>query len=170
LGCRKIQPLRRDRRGPRHAGCFAYRLHPVTIGQDGDGDDVTSAVVEPTEPVKRGPVVRGQALTALQALGDVLADRGEVKLGEKWPANRQCVSVEAWREYCDQHSLSSGTGESTRRTAFHKAQTQLQNKRNVRVAADALCMASGDMRGPASSGRVAASDRDLRQAPCKGTH
>jgi hypothetical protein len=89
--------------------------------------------MEPTEPVKRGPVVRGQALTALQALGDALADRGEVKLGEKSPANRQCVSLEGWQEYCDRHSLLSGTGESTRRTAFHKARTQLQNKGIVRV-------------------------------------
>jgi hypothetical protein len=114
-------------------GCFAYTLVPVTIGQDGDGDEVTSAVVEPTEPVRRRPIVRGQALTALQALGEALADRGEVKLGEKWPANRQCVSLEVWQEYCDRHSLSNGTGDSTKRTAFHKAQTQLQNKGIVRV-------------------------------------
>jgi hypothetical protein len=42
--------------------------------------------------------------------------------------------------------------------------------RSASIAADALCMASGDMWGPAGPGRVGASDRDLRQAPCKGTH
>lgn len=114
-------------------GCFAYKLRSVSLGHDDDGDEVTSAVVEPTEAPLRKPKVTGQALTALQALGDALADHGEVKRGELWPANRQCVSLEIWRENCDRHSLSSGEGDSTKRTAFHKARTQLQNKGIVRV-------------------------------------
>jgi hypothetical protein len=63
----------------------------------------------------RGPNVRGQAL------GDALAHHGAVKLGDLWPDNRQCVSLEVWREFCDRHSLSSGAGESSQRTAFYKA-------------------------------------------------
>jgi hypothetical protein len=114
-------------------GRFAYKLLPVTIGQDGDGDEVTSAVVEPTEAVKRGPTLRGQQLTALQALDDALAHHGAVKLGDLWPTNRQCVSLDVWREFCDRHSLSSGSGNSSQRTAFHKARTALQNKGLIRV-------------------------------------
>jgi hypothetical protein len=81
----------------------------------------------------RWPVVRGQALTALQALGDALAHHGAVKLGDLWPVNRQCVNLEVWREFCDRHSLSSGTGESSQRTAFYKARMALQAKGLIRV-------------------------------------
>jgi hypothetical protein len=136
LGCRKIQPLRRDRRGPRHAGCFAYRLHPVTIGQDGDGDDVTSAVVEPTEPVKRGPVLRGQALTASQALDDALASHGAVKAGDLFLGNRQCVGVERWREFGNRRQLSSGESDGAQRKAYHSAKAALQNKGIICVQDD----------------------------------
>jgi hypothetical protein len=114
-------------------GRFAYTLLPVTIGQDGDGDDVTSAVVEPTEPVKRGPVVRGQALTALQALDDALAHHGAVKAGDLWPDNRKCVDLEVWKDFCDRHCLSSGTADCSKRTAFHKARTALQNRGLIRI-------------------------------------
>lgn len=114
-------------------GRFAYTLKSVPIGLDGDGDEVTSAVVEPADLPKRGPNVRGQALVALQALGDALAHHGEVKRGDLWPANRQCVNLEVWREFCNRHSLSSGTGKSSPRTAFHKARTQLQAKGLIRV-------------------------------------
>jgi hypothetical protein len=106
-------------------GRFAYTLLPVTIGQDGDGDDVTSAVVEPTEPVVRKPKLPGQAVVALQALDDALAQYGEKKTGELFPGNRQCVSIERWREFCDRRQLSGG--DSAQRKAFHDAKTRLQN-------------------------------------------
>jgi hypothetical protein len=114
-------------------GCFAYTLVPVTIGQDGDGDEVTSAVVEPTEAVKRGPTLRGQQLTALQALDDALAHHGAVKAGDLWPDNRKCVALEVWKDFCDRHSLSSGSGDSSQRSAFHKAWKALQNKGLIRI-------------------------------------
>lgn len=112
---------------------FAYTLKGVFLGTDEDGDDVTSAIVQPTEPVKKTPRLSGQQKIAMQALDDALAKDGEKKPGDMFPDNRRCVSLESWREYCDRHSLSSGEGESSRRTAFHKVKNALQNKEIIRV-------------------------------------
>lgn len=107
---------------------LAYRLESVTIGTDEDGDEVTSAVVREAEPVKKTPRLSGSQKIAMQALSDALAHHGEAKIGDMFPSNRQCVSLEQWRSLCDRHSLSSGEGDSSRRTAFHKAKNALQDK------------------------------------------
>jgi hypothetical protein len=78
-------------------------------------------------------VVRGQALTALQALDDALAHHGAVKAGDLWPDNRKCVDLEVWKDFCDRHCLSSGTADCSKRTAFHKARTALQNRGLIRI-------------------------------------
>ena len=49
---------------------FAYSLRSVFIGNDEDGDAVTSAIVEVAEPVKKVTRLKGQALIAMQAFGD----------------------------------------------------------------------------------------------------
>lgn len=60
-------------------------------------------------------------------MDDALAERGEVKTGGLFPAGRRCVALDDWRSYCDRRELSGGEGESSKRTAFHKARTRLQN-------------------------------------------
>lgn len=114
-------------------GVFAYTLQNVFIGNDEDGDPVTSAVVVPAEPVKRAPRLSGQQKIAMQAFEDAIAHHGEKKHGDMFPDNRQCVSLDHWREYCDRHSLTSGEADSSRRTAFHKVKTALQDKEVIRV-------------------------------------
>jgi len=114
-------------------GVFAYTLQGVFIGNDEDGEPVTSAVVQPTEPVKRAPRLSGQQKIAMQAFEDAIAHHGEKKHGDMFPDNRQCVSLDHWREYCDRHSLTSGEADSSRRTAFHKVKTALQDKEVIRV-------------------------------------
>jgi hypothetical protein len=110
------------------AGRFAYTLQSITIGMDEDGDEVSSAVVEPTDVVARKPRITGQALVALQALDDAVSQHGEKKVGALFPANRQCVNLERWREFCDRRELSSGESDSAKRKAFFTAKTTLQNK------------------------------------------
>lgn len=113
---------------------FAYQLRSVRIGTDEDGDPVFAAVVEPSEaPARSTRRLKGQQLIAMQALGDALAHHGEVRRGDMFPVNRQCVPLARWREYCDRHSLSSGEAETSKRTAFHKAKTALQEKDLIRV-------------------------------------
>lgn len=112
---------------------FAYTLRSVFIGNDEDGDPVTSAIVQPTEPVKRIPRLSGQQKIAMQAFEDAIGHHGEKKHGDMFPDNRECVSLDHWREYCDRHSLTSGEADSSRRTAFHKVKTALQDKEVIRV-------------------------------------
>lgn len=109
-------------------GVFAYTLHSVLLGSDEDGDDVTSAVVEPAEPVKRRPQVTGQAKIALQAFGDALGEFGEVIKSDRFPRNRQVVSVERWREFCQRHSLTSSDNPNTERSSFSKSKDTLLRK------------------------------------------
>lgn len=97
------------------------------------GPNMTSLALRETEVLIRAPKVSGQALIALQAFGDALADHGERRLGESFPQNRRCVSLERWREYCDRHSLSGGEHPTSRRTAFHKAKAALHEKGIIRV-------------------------------------
>lgn len=116
---------------------FAYSLKTVELGADEDGDPVTSAIVVPTEPVKKAPRLSGQQKIALQALADVMAEHGEVKHSSgKFPSNRQCVPLDKWREYCDRHSLSGGASDSAKRKAFFAVKTALHNKGIVRVVDD----------------------------------
>ena len=94
---------------------------------------MTSAVVEPTEPVKKQRALTGQKSIAMQALDDALAHKGEKRHGDMFPQNRQCVSLETWREYCDRHSLSGGKGESAARMAFNRARKGLHSEGFIRI-------------------------------------
>jgi RecA/RadA recombinase len=128
-----IMAADRKQRDREKGKVFAYTLRSVFIGNDEDGDAVTSAVVEVTEPVKKVVRLKGQALIAMQAFGDALADHGETKTGDAFPSNRQCVSLDKWREYCDRHNLTDGSSDSAARTAFGRAWKALQEKEIVRV-------------------------------------
>jgi hypothetical protein len=112
---------------------FAYTLRDVEIGTDEDDEPVTSAVVEPTEPVKKLRRLTGQKSIAMQALDDALAQKGEKRPGDMFPQNRRCVSVETWREYCERHSLSGGKGESAARMAFNRARDGLHSEEFIRI-------------------------------------
>jgi hypothetical protein len=112
---------------------FAYVLRDIEIGRDEDGELVSSAVVEPTEPVKPALRLSQQQKIALQALDDALAAKGEKIHSEQFPRNRRCVTLALWREYCDRHSLSDGESDSAQRKAFHSAKTALHNKEVIRI-------------------------------------
>ncbi|WP_226627961.1 AAA family ATPase [Alloyangia pacifica] len=115
---------------------FAYTIRSVFLGTDEDGDAVTSAVVQPAEPVQKKAKVSGQQKVALQALADAMAHHGETKLSDMYPSNRQCVSLSTWQEYCNRHSLSSGESSSAKRKAFFTVKNALQEKGVVRVVDD----------------------------------
>nr|WP_253880177.1 AAA family ATPase [Paracoccus aminovorans] len=140
-------------------GVFAYRLKGVFLGHDEDGDKVTSAVVEATEAPAKRVKLSGSDKIALQALSDAIAQHGKVMHSDMFPANREVVSVENWRELCDRHSLSTGDSPTSKRTAFHKAKTRLQDKEQVRIVdgydADAAQLPGQPGRGAGHRGRGA---------------
>ncbi|WP_306114188.1 MULTISPECIES: helicase RepA family protein [unclassified Roseovarius] len=115
---------------------FAYTLRGVEIGIDEDGDKVTSAVVEQTDPVAKTIKITGQQKIALQALDDALAHHGTKQHGDMFPDNRNCVSTDIWKEFCTRHALSDGESDSARRKAFFSAKKGLQEKEVIRIVDD----------------------------------
>ena len=112
---------------------FHYRLSSVEIGKDEDGDSVTSAVIEATEPVKKRIKLKGKNLIAMQALQNAIEGHGEVKSGSQYPANRQCVSEEKWKEFCYRHNLTNGESKSAFRMAYARASDALNDMGAVRI-------------------------------------
>ena len=108
-------------------------MRSVTLGQDEDGDPVTSAVVEASEPPKkeRKPLT-GKNEVAMQALYDALRDHGETKSGNMFPTNRKVVQVDRWRDACGVHGLTTGVSDSAARTAFKRAKDKLMDMDEVR--------------------------------------
>ena len=122
---------------------FAYVLRDVELGADEDGEPVTSAVIEPTEPVEQKPRLSAQQTIALQALDDALAAKGEKLHSDQFPRNRRCVSLGVWREYCDRHGLSDGQSDSAQRRAFHAVKKALHTKEIVRIFDDYVWRCDG---------------------------
>lgn len=113
---------------------IAFDLVEITIGQDRRERAITSLALRLTDAKpKRRSALTGQAAIAMQAFGDALAHHGEIRTGDMFPPNRQCITLERWREYCDRHELSGGETATARRTAFHKAKTKLQESGIVRI-------------------------------------
>lgn len=114
-----------------------FTLRSVTLGQDEDGDPVTSAVVEASDPPKkeRKPLT-GKNEVAMQALYDALRDHGETKSGNMFPAKRKVVHVDRWRDACGVHGLTSGVSESAGRQAFKRAKDKLMDMDEVREWGD----------------------------------
>lgn len=110
-----------------------FSLRTVTLGQDEDGEPVTSAVVEASDPPKkeRKPLT-GKNEVAMQALYDALREHGESKTGSKYPDNRKVVHVDHWRDSCAAHGLTSGASESAGRQAFKRAKDKLMDMNEVR--------------------------------------
>ncbi|WIY24819.1 AAA family ATPase [Parasedimentitalea psychrophila] len=123
----------RKQRDMRGGKVFAYTLRDVELGIDEDGDPVTSAVIEAAEPTNNQPAVKGQQLTAMQALDDAIAHHGVKKSGDLFPGNRKCVPVDIWHEYCDSRPLSSGQSDSAKRKAFHAAKQKLNESGHICV-------------------------------------
>lgn len=113
---------------------MAFEMLEVTLGHDEEGERITSLALRLTDAKpKRRNALTGQAAIAMQAFGDALAHHGEVKAGDMFPPGRQCLTLERWREYCDRHELSGGETATSRRTAFHKAKTKLQEEGIIRI-------------------------------------
>ncbi|WP_323769340.1 helicase RepA family protein [Antarctobacter sp.] len=114
-----------------------FKLRPVTLGMDEDGEPVTSAVVDMAEPPKkeRKPLT-GKNEVAMQALYDALRDHGETRTGNLYPSNRKVVHVKRWRDACDAHRLASGASDSAGRQAFKRARDKLMEMDEVRQHGD----------------------------------
>ena len=110
----------------------AFTLNVVTIGEDHDGDPITSCTVEAQDPAdvkqKKGRTLKGLQQIAHQALIDALMNKGrKITTSEHYPSNRQVVSAPIWYDEFKLRRAEDGvTGDSVRK-AFTRARNWLQD-------------------------------------------
>lgn len=112
---------------------FAYTLRQVELGQDQDGDPVTTCVVEPAEPAEAGRAAcTGAARKALGVLEALVATAGEVIRNPKYPGSAS-VPLDAWRDACLEGDLSTSEKRNTQLRAFRRSREELENARLIVV-------------------------------------
>jgi AAA domain-containing protein len=132
------------------------QLDRVELGQDKDGDQITSCIIT---PVEGGAVAKGAKLTAttkleLDQLQELIADCGEVPPASNHipPSIRVC-SAALWREQFYEACL--GDKRDTKKKAFGRAVSRLQELNIIGVWSDKVWLAgqAGQAAGRATTGR-----------------
>jgi hypothetical protein len=118
-----------------------FRLRPIVLGKDEDGDDVTTCVVEAVNDggkprrEQRAAKLPAAASLALDALREVTGTKGKASTATSTvPAGKSLVSIEDWR---DQFRLRYGTdGQDTEavKKAFQRARERLAGDRIVGIS------------------------------------
>lgn len=103
---------------------LAFRLRQVALGEDEDGDAVTSCVVAPEDATPSQRPEPGEAgRKALAALDALIAASG--------PDNP--VTLDGWRDAAIAAGVSASTDRAVQRSGFHKARRQLEELGLVEV-------------------------------------
>jgi hypothetical protein len=114
---------------------LAFELDRVDLGQDTDGDPITSCLVRPCElPVKaaKGPKLTGTTKLAFDTLVEVLAESGEVPTVNNYvPRDVKVCSAIMWREVF--YSRHPGEKPDAKQKAFVRAQLTLQERKLVGI-------------------------------------
>lgn len=80
---------------------YGFRLEVVELGEDEDGDKVTSCIVVPSEiqPARSKPRFTGAESVALQALNEAITEHGKTMPATSTiPQGVRAVTLEEWRE------------------------------------------------------------------------
>jgi len=104
-----------------------FQMMPITLGQDEDGDVITTAIVAEEVPAGSGGIrLSKKQSKALEMLEVVLANEGvPAPASAKYPKGSKVVSTEKWRSQCFRGGLSpAGTKEAAKR-AFNRAVNDL---------------------------------------------
>lgn len=118
-----------------------FSLREVILGNDDDGEPVTSAVVDPAVAPRQKLIkpLKGKDAVAMQALKEALRAHGKLD-----QAGRKVVHVDHWREACGVHGLTTGVSDSAARTAFMRAKSKLIDLDEVREYGDHVWGVRGD--------------------------
>jgi hypothetical protein len=106
------------------------RLGVVEVGEDEDGDAITSCVVEAADGEDRQSQTKSHLSPAqgraLQLLADAINLSGEIPPASNHiPPNTQCVAEEVWRECCYRGSISGSGKQDAKQKAFKRAADDL---------------------------------------------
>ena len=110
-----------------------FRVVPVTLGHDEDGDAITTAIVSDEVPLGRAGLNKTQQ-RAMALLEAALSEDGEpAPTTAKYPKGVRVVAVERWCDHCFMGGLSpAGTKDSAKRT-FRRAVKDLIALRRIDV-------------------------------------
>ncbi len=117
------------------------RLGVVELGEDEDGEQVTSCVVEPVgdlaaaaKPTKKEKRLPEAAQIALRALHDALNDFGKVPpTSNHIPRDVKAVTIEQWRDRAYRLGVSGSDKPRARQAAFQRAHSALVTANRVAV-------------------------------------
>lgn len=116
----------------------AFTLDVIEVGQDRDGDAITSLVVEPADAP--APKAKGQRRLpasqafALQMLHDAIDDCGETPPSNRHTPNGiKATRPSMWRSYCYEGGISIADTPKARQMAFKRASTELQARKLIMV-------------------------------------
>jgi hypothetical protein len=125
---------------------FRYSLRQSVLGQDEDGDDITSCVIEPSTDAspgerKAGPRLSDTEKIALDALRDALVDEGKPSPGGAVPLSARVVAIEAWRRRAYNRRISEADTEEARKKAFQRVRERLQARHLIGISGDLAWLA-----------------------------
>jgi len=107
------------------------RLVVVDLGNDEDGEPISSCIVEPSEqgaPSSGARPLSGQAGIAFRLLQNALASDGQPPPETThFPRSRLIVSLPLWRSYCQKGGLAEGDNDDTFTTAWKRVRRKLQD-------------------------------------------
>jgi hypothetical protein len=115
----------------REGDVITSRLAVVELGQDTDGDEITSCVIEESEEkpttTEKAPRLAPAVTIALQALHDAIEAGGtEPPASNHIPPHTRAVSVELWRKHA--YAKDSDGNAEAKRKAFQRSSKTLQAK------------------------------------------
>ncbi len=119
---------------------FKYTLRQSVLGVDEEGEDITSAVVEPTDAspgATRGrPNLTNAEKIALEALDEALLEQGVAQPIASVPTGGRAVKVEAWRACAYRKRISEADNQEARKKAFQNVRMGLQAKKVIGIEGD----------------------------------
>jgi hypothetical protein len=112
---------------------FAFRLDAIEVGEDQDGDRITSCVVMPEDAEAiskdRARKVTGQPKVALELLRSAIAEAGEqAPTSNHIPRTARVVRFGTWKRYCHEGQIAESDKADTQQKAFVRAARTLQEK------------------------------------------
>jgi hypothetical protein len=140
LGDSKISRMTINKRRDGVAGEELYfELPQIRLGQDEDGDDVTTCIIKTTEAPaadKGGNSsirLSDQDKIALRALTNALATEGKLPPASNHiPAHTTCVLFEQWRDYAYNSGITGSGNPESRQKAFKRSSDRL-------IASERVC-------------------------------
>lgn len=114
---------------------IASRLVMVQVGNDSDGDPITSCIVEPVDAseVKKTTTLNLRQRRAMDVLHDVLVDYGQSSPGGKhYPSGGSIVPVDTWREHLFKAGVLDEDAKNPR-TDFKRLYDALLDKSQIRI-------------------------------------